>query len=98
MARLFHVRCRALLAGCAACVALVLPGAVGAAWTTNLVQLDNGTCGNNLQIGSDRTASSTSRPSFWLQGDGGLSSYTVWIDGSPLGTFSSTGLANVCIR
>src|SRR5262245_44067411 len=97
MARAGDACCRALLAVGATLLALLLPAAGGAAWTTNLVQLDNGTCGNNLQIGSDRTASSSSTPSFWLMGDGGLSSYTASIDGSAIGTFSSTGAANVCI-
>src|SRR5262245_47893943 len=88
---------RALLAAAAALLVLAAPGASGAAWTTNLVQLDNGTCGTNLQIGSDRAGSSSATPSFFLQGDGGLSSYAVSIDGSPLGTFASSGGGNVCI-
>ena len=90
-------RRRALVAGVAGVLALVVPGAVGA-WTTNETTLDPGTCGRNLQIGSDRTASGTATPSFLLQGDGGLSSYAVEIDGRPLGTFNSTNAAVVCIR
>ena len=40
----------------------------GGAAITNTAQLDNGTCGRNLQLGSDKTASSSatgrvSRPS-----------------------------------
>jgi hypothetical protein len=87
-----------LLAAAAALLALLLPGAVGAAWTTNVVTLDDGTCGTNLQVGSDRTASSSATPSFFLRGDGGLSSYAVSIDGSPIGTFNSAGNAVVCIE
>ena len=62
-------------------VASLFAGSASAVWTTNLVQLDNGTCGINLQIGSDKTASSSNKPTFWLMGDGGLSSYSVAIDG-----------------
>jgi Bacterial Ig-like domain len=76
--------------------ALLAGGA--SAWTTNLVQLDNGTCGTNLQIGSDKTASSSATPSFWLMGDGGLSSYKVFVDGVTIGTFSANMYSNVCIR
>ena len=78
-------------------VALLFAGSASAAWTTNLVQLDNGTCGRNLQIGSDKTASSSNTPTFWLMGDGGLSSYAVAIDGVSIGTFNSAGNGNVCI-
>jgi hypothetical protein len=86
-----------MLAAAAGLFALLLPGAVGAAWTTNLVTLDDGTCGANLQIGSDKTASSSATPSFFLRGDGGLSAYAVSIDGSPIGTFNSAGNAVVCV-
>src|SRR5262245_44818144 len=52
-------------------LAMFLPGTASAgAWETNLVQLDNGTCVQNLQIGSDKNASSSARPSFWIMGDG----------------------------
>ena len=51
-----------------------------------------------LQVGSDPTASSSATPSFFLKGDGGLSSYVISIDGIELGTFSSTGRAIVCIK
>ena len=71
---------RALSAAAAVVVALSLPGAVGAAWTTNKVELDPGQCGQMLQIGSDPTASSSATPSFYLQGDGGLSSYAMSLD------------------
>jgi hypothetical protein len=87
---------RALVAGVAGLLALLAPAVVGA-WTTNEAILDPGTCGRNLQVGSDRTASATARPTFLLQGDGGLSSYEVEIDGRRLGTFSSTSDAIVCI-
>jgi hypothetical protein len=54
---------------------------------TNTVQLDNGSCVRNLQIGSDPNASSSATPSFVLAGDGGLSSYEMFIDGKSIGTF-----------
>ena len=40
---------------------------------TNTVTLDNGDCGNNLQLGSDPTASSSATPTFLLIGDGSTS-------------------------
>jgi len=86
-----------LVAACAAAAALVLPGATQAAWTTNEASLDPGQCGRNLQSGSDRTASVTAMPTFLLQGDGGLSTYAVAIDGQGIGTFASRGDAVVCI-
>jgi hypothetical protein len=85
-----------LLAG--AMLAVVLPGSGGAAWPTNQVELDNGKCTENLQLGSDRTASRSAKPTFVLWGDGGLSSYVISIDGTSLGTFFSTGGAIVCIQ
>jgi len=89
---------RALLIAAFASVALLLPAAGSAVWTTNLVELDNGTCGANLQIGSDHNASSVARPTFFLRGDGGLSSYAMAIDGQAIGTFYSTGSAIVCVQ
>jgi hypothetical protein len=77
-------------------VLVVLAGS-SLARTTNVAQLDDGTCGRNLQIGSDKTASSSATPSFLLWGDGGLSSYQIFIDGASIGTFASDGFANVCI-
>jgi hypothetical protein len=65
---------------------------------TNSVALDPGQCGRNLQVGSNRTASTSATPTFLLQGDGGLSSYAISIDGKRIGTFRSTGAAVVCIR
>src|SRR5262249_38671403 len=50
--------------------------------TTNVAQLDDGTCGRNLQIGSDKTSSSTATPQFLLWGDGGASRYDIFIDGT----------------
>jgi predicted phage tail protein len=91
------VRAVLVTAGCAFGLAVLFTGSAAAAWTTNLVQLDNGTCGTNLQIGSDKTASWSNKPSFWLMGDGGLSSYAVAIDGVSIGTFASQGNGNVCI-
>jgi hypothetical protein len=89
---------RALVAGCAALVVLLFPGAVGAAWVTNSIALDTGPCGRNLQVGSNTTASAVATPTFLLQGDGGLSSYAISIDGRRIGIFRSTGQAVVCIR
>jgi len=89
-------RTRLLLAPAAA--ALLLPVAAGAEWITNSTSLDTGACGRNLQVGSDRTASTSATPTFLLQGDGGMSSYAIAIDGKSVGTFSSTGDAVVCIR
>ena len=54
---------------------VVLAGSSLATRVTNVVNLDDGTCGLNLQTGSDKTASKSNRPSFLLWGDGGLSSY-----------------------
>ncbi len=67
------------------------------AYALNAIQLDNGTCGQHLQIGSNITASSVHTPSFLLNGDGGLSSYRASIDGSTIGTFNSNGVGQVCI-
>jgi hypothetical protein len=90
------LRCALLGAG-PALLAAVLPGAVGAAPTANTAELDPGTCGQILQVGSDPTASSSPTPSFLLRGDGGLSSYVVSIDGVEIGRFDSTNGAIVCI-
>jgi Fibronectin type III domain len=84
------------LVAAVACAMLVTAGA--SAWTLNLAQLDNGTCGASLQLGSDKTASSSNTPSFWLMGDGGYSSYHELIDGVSIGTFNSDDFGNVCIR
>src|SRR4051812_37302392 len=80
-------------------VALFAASTAASSWarTTNVSQLDDGTCGRNLQLGSDKTSSSSSTPDFLLWGDGGLSSYNAFIDGAPIGTFNSDGFANVCI-
>src|SRR5438552_2696683 len=76
---------------------LSLAPAAVLARTTNVANLDDGTCGRNLQVGSNKTASASATPSFLLWGDGGLSSYGVRIDGTLIGTFNSDGYANVCI-
>ena len=65
--------------------------------TLNTAQLDNGTCGRNLQLGSDRTSSSSATPSFVIAGDGGLSRYEAFVDGVSIGIFASDGFANVCV-
>lgn len=72
--------------------------AVAAARVTNAIQLDDGTCGRQLQIGSDRTASSSASPTFLVYGDGGASVYTAKIDGQALtGSFTSDMFGNVCV-
>ena len=76
---------------------MLLPGSAGAAWTTNSVVLDDGTCGRNLQVGSDDKASGSATPSFFVRGDGGLSSYAMAIDGHAIGTFASAGNGVVCV-
>ncbi|MFL6034592.1 MAG: fibronectin type III domain-containing protein, partial [Gaiellaceae bacterium] len=65
--------------------------------TLNTAQLDNGACGRNLQLGSDKTSSSSATPSFLIAGDGGLSRYEAFVDGASIGTFASDGFANVCV-
>jgi len=77
-------------------VALV-PAGSAAAFTLNAIQLDNGTCVQNLQLGSDPTASSNDTPSFLLTGDGPLSSYQFSIDGTVIGNFNANTNGNVCI-
>ena len=76
---------------------LALPTGNAAELPTNTVSLDEGTCGRNLQGGADKTASTTARPTFFLYGDGGLSSYVAAIDGKRIGTFRSANTAVVCI-
>src|SRR5262245_44328686 len=78
-------------------VVLLLPG-VGSAVTLNSVQLDYGYCGQNLQRGSDQTASNSATPSFVLAGDGSAAAYKVFIDGALIGTFNSDPFGSVCIR
>jgi fibronectin type 3 domain-containing protein len=75
---------------------LLMPG-VSSAFTLNGSQLDYGYCGQNLQLGSDRTASSSATPSFVMTGDGSAASYQMFIDGSSIGTFNSDSFGNVCI-
>jgi fibronectin type 3 domain-containing protein len=76
---------------------LLMPG-VGSAFTLNGSQLDYGYCGQDLQLGSDQTASSSATPSFVMTGDGSAASYQMFIDGAPIGTFNSDTSGNVCIR
>jgi len=80
-----------------ALLAALLPSAV-AAGTLNTAMLDNGTCGHNLQLGSDPTASSSATPWFLLYGDGAAASYAMFIDGVSIGTFkTSDAYGDVCI-
>ncbi len=65
---------------------------------TNESQLDNGTCGRNLQIGKPGFCP-VSDPTVLLWGDGGASVYTATVDGKALpDTFTSDGYGNVCIN
>ena len=91
---------RTVVCAIGAALAAALIPSVGQAWslwTTNLIELDPGACGQMLAIGSDPTASSSATPSFMLSGDGGLSSYAMAIDGVAIGTFTSNGRGVVCI-
>src|SRR4051812_20887717 len=65
--------------------------------TLNTAQLDNGLCGRNLQLGSDKTSSSSATPSFIIAGDGGLSRYEAFVDGVSVGIAASDGFSNVCV-
>lgn len=71
------------------------PGTV--AWQLNQVQLDPGICGTNLQLGGDKTASSSATPTFLLYGDGAAGRYSVEIDGDQVGTFATDNFGNTCI-
>ena len=84
-----------LIAGIAA-VAL-LAGCIPAA-PLNTAQLDDGKCGHNLQLGSDKNASSSNKPWFALVGDGGSASYSITVDGRGVGTFNSDVYGKVCIN
>jgi fibronectin type 3 domain-containing protein len=75
---------------------LSLPG-VSSAWVLNQAQLDYGYCSQNLQTGSDVTASQSTTPSFVLTGDGTTGSYQMFIDGNSIGTFNTDVYGNVCI-
>jgi hypothetical protein len=91
---------RTVVCAIGAAVAAALVPSVGQAWslwTTNHIELDSGTCGQMLAIGSDQTASSSATPSFTMEGDGGMPSYAMAIDGVPIGTFTSAGRGIVCI-
>ena len=92
---------KARIASLALTLVLVVVAAPAASATgarvMNVANLDDGTCGQNLQIGADKTASADPTPSFLLWGDGGLSSYNIFIDGAFIGKFNSDGFANVCI-
>src|SRR5260370_40211775 len=58
-------------------------GGTAFAGTLNTAQLDNGTCGHNLPLGSAPTASSSARPWFLPYGDGGTGSYALVIGAGP---------------
>jgi large repetitive protein len=76
---------------------VLFPTRPATAATPNTVVLDNGTCGHDLQLGSDPTASSSATPTFLLYADGGAASYSVAIDGTAIGTFHGNDYGNACI-
>ena len=80
-----------------ALLAMLITAPSAGADVLNSTQLDNGICGQNLQLGSIITASNTATPSFLLSGDGALSSYSIKIDGVSIGTFNSDRYSQVCI-
>jgi fibronectin type 3 domain-containing protein len=80
-----------------ALLAMLITAPSAGAGVLNSTQLDNGVCGQNLQLGSNITASNTATPSFLLAGDGALSSYSIKIDGVSIGTFNSDRYSQVCI-
>ena len=55
-----------------ALLAMLITAPSAGAAVLNNTQLDNGICGQNLQLGSIITASNTATPSFLLSGDGTL--------------------------
>src|SRR5215211_8736343 len=71
----------AVMAMAAILLIATVPSVRASTLALNEAQLDNGYCGTNLQIGSNKTASASATPSFLLAGDGGLSSYRIFIDG-----------------
>ena len=89
-------RMRALIALLAAISAALILSGSSSAWMLNVVQLDNGTCGQNLQRGSNKTASSSATPSFLLWADGGRV-VEVFVDGVSIGVFRGDPYANACI-
>ena len=64
--------------------------------TINTAMLDNGTCGHNMQLGWDPTASQNNLPWFLLTGDGAGSVYTLKVDSVTFGTFTANAAGNVC--
>src|SRR5688572_28886558 len=94
-----QVRGRARLVTLAASVALLLsmlPTGVNAVRVVHMVQLDTGTCGQNLQIGSDKTSSHTATPTFLIYGDGASTVYDVFVDGVLIGTYTANVYGDVC--
>src|SRR5262245_33633284 len=66
-------------------------------WSLNAPGLDDGSCGQTLNIGSDPTASKSATPSFVMGGEV-LGVFQMFIDGAPIGSFTSDALGKVCIR
>jgi hypothetical protein len=85
-----------------AAVALLVPwgGAARAAiGATNTTELDNGVCGQGLQIGSDPTASSSATPSFMIWAAGSPTTYAMKVDGVSIGSSVPAGNSwNDCIK
>jgi hypothetical protein len=81
-------------------IAIILPsGTARALGTVNTVQLDDGTCGTDLRIGTDVTASSSATPSFMIWADGSSATYSMKIDGVAIGTFGPpTNAWNTCVK
>src|SRR6185369_323171 len=73
----------------------VLPASV-AARTINTAQLDDGTCGHSLQLGSNKTSSSSATPWFLVYGNGAGTRYQLFIDGVGIGSFDANMYGDVC--
>src|SRR5262249_5423482 len=66
-------------------------------WSLNAPGLDDGSCGQTLNIGSDSTASNSALPSFVMGGEV-MGVFQMFVDGAPIGSFTSDPLGKVCIR
>jgi len=95
--------CLAAVVAAAGVAALSAVGSASAAgdsnfsWSLNAPGLDDGSCGQTLNIGSDATASKSATPSFVMGGEV-LGTFSMFIDGAPIGVFTSDALGKVCIR
>ena len=75
-------------------VCLLVP-AVASAGVVNTAQFDDGSCGH---VNPTPTVTASTTPWFLVYGDGGKSSYQMFIDGTSIGTYSSDPYGNVCIN